>query len=102
MNEQTSFTHHALALLMVLSFWVRVYIHGDSEEVRSEVRLGARMPSDHSRGLSNRLETSAAVLKSPPGLPWWFSGKQSPCQCRRHRFDAWSGKNPHAEGQLSP
>ena len=20
------------------------------------------------------------------GLPWWFSGKESTCQCRRHRF----------------
>ena len=43
-----------------------VHTHGDTEEVRSEVRLGARMPSDHSLGLSNRLETSAALLKSPP------------------------------------
>ena len=28
------------------------------------------------------------------GLPWWLSGKESPCQCRRHRFDPWIGKNP--------
>ena len=21
------------------------------------------------------------------GLPWWLSGKESTCQCRRHRFD---------------
>ena len=21
------------------------------------------------------------------GLPWWLSGKESACQCRRHRFD---------------
>ena len=21
------------------------------------------------------------------GLPWWFSAKESACQCRRHRFD---------------
>ena len=24
------------------------------------------------------------------GLPWWLSGKESACQCRRHRFDSWS------------
>ena len=24
------------------------------------------------------------------GLPWWLSGKESACQCRRHRFDPWS------------
>ena len=23
------------------------------------------------------------------GLPWWFSGKESACQCRRHGFDHW-------------
>ena len=21
------------------------------------------------------------------GLPWWFSGKEFACQCRRHRFN---------------
>ena len=34
-------------------------------------------------------------------LPWWFSGEESICQCRRHRFDPWSGKIPCAAGQLS-
>ena len=28
------------------------------------------------------------------GLPWWLSGKESICQCRRHGFDPWSGKIP--------
>ena len=35
-------------------------------------------------------------------LPWWLSGKESACQCRRHRFKSWSGKIPLAEKQLSP
>ena len=30
------------------------------------------------------------------------SAEESACQCRRHRFDAWSGKTPHAAEQLSP
>ena len=34
--------------------------------------------------------------------PWWLSGKESTCQCRRHGFDPWSGKIPHASEQLSP
>ena len=33
--------------------------------------------------------------------PWWFSGKESTCQCRRHGFNPWSGKIPHAAEQLS-
>ena len=28
------------------------------------------------------------------GLPWWPSGKESTCQCRRHEFDLWVGKIP--------
>ena len=29
-----------------------------------------------------------------PGLPWWLSGKESSCQCRRHGFNSWSEKDP--------
>ena len=36
------------------------------------------------------------------GLPRWLSGKESNLQCRRHQFDPWSRKIPHAAGQLSP
>jgi len=28
------------------------------------------------------------------GLPWWLSGKESACQCRRHRFHPWIRKIP--------
>ena len=28
------------------------------------------------------------------GLPWWLSGKESACQCRRLRFDCWVEKTP--------
>ena len=27
-----------------------------------------------------------------PRLPWWLSGKESTCRCRRCRFDSWAGK----------
>ena len=36
------------------------------------------------------------------GLSWWPSGKESACQGRRHKFEPWSGKIPHAMEQLSP
>ena len=29
-------------------------------------------------------------------LPWWLSGKESACQCRRHGLDPQSRKTPHA------
>ena len=49
-----------------------------------------------------------AFKKWWPGFPWWFSGGEPACQCRRHEF--WSGtlvwslvrEDPHAEEQLSP
>ena len=28
------------------------------------------------------------------GLPWWLSGKDSACQCRRRRFNPWVRKIP--------
>ena len=31
------------------------------------------------------------------GLPWWLSGKESTCQCRRHRFNPWVRKIPWRE-----
>ena len=40
-------------------------------------------------------------LNQNQGLPWWLSGKESDCQCRRHRFNPWSGKIRHAVEQLS-
>ena len=31
----------------------------------------------------------------------WLSVEDSACQCRRHRFETWSGKIPHAVEQIS-
>ena len=35
-------------------------------------------------------------------LPRWLSGGASSGESRRHRFNPWSEKIPHAVGQLSP
>ena len=32
--------------------------------------------------------------KPRQGLPWWLSGKESTCHCRRRGFDPWVGKIP--------
>ena len=29
-----------------------------------------------------------------PGFPWWLSGKEVACQCRRLAFNPWVGKIP--------
>ena len=45
---------------------------------------------------------SLSLKNSKRELPWWLSGKESTCQCRRHRLDPRSRKIPHASEQLSP
>ena len=35
------------------------------------------------------------------GLPWWLSGKESSCQCRRQRFNPWSRKMSHEVSNLA-
>ena len=35
------------------------------------------------------------------GFPWWVSGKESSCQCRRHGLNPWPEMNTHAMEQLS-
>ena len=37
----------------------------------------------------------------PLGLPWWLSGRESACQCRRCGYDPWSGRSP-GEGNGNP
>jgi len=37
-------------------------------------------------------KTEDSVVKN--GLPRWHSGKESACQCRRHRLDPWVRKIP--------
>ena len=34
------------------------------------------------------------ILIHIKGLPWWLSGKEPACQCRRHGFHLWVGKIP--------
>ena len=43
--------------------------------------------------LSQVTENSTYVTQ-PMGLPWWLSGKEFACQCRRCGFDPWVGKIP--------
>ena len=33
--------------------------------------------------------------------PWWLSGKEFTCQCRRHELDPWVGRIPWKRKQQS-
>ena len=41
-----------------------------------------------------------SILKGNVGLSCWPSDREFTCQCRRHKFNTWSGKIPHAVEQL--
>ena len=54
-------------------------------------------PASHVFCIGGRLFTIWATREThqKSWLPWWLSGKDSSCQCRRHRrprFDTWVGK----------
>ena len=55
----------------------------------STINLGPCLKSSCSE-----LAISLVHLVSFTWLPWWLSGKESTCQCRRPKFDAWVGKIP--------
>ena len=44
--------------------------------------------------LSGHIKWQFTYLNGSKGLPWWLSGKESACQCRRHGFNPWVGKTP--------
>ena len=37
-----------------------------------------------------KIDLGQLLLRAYLGVPWGVSGKESTCQCRRHRFDLWS------------
>ena len=45
-------------------------------------------------GAGREVHTGNQVPRVLLGLPWWLSGKESACQCRRYRFNPWVGKIP--------
>ena len=52
--------------------------------------------------LTLRVARPVTLKYSFSGFPWWSTGWEATYQCRRHEFDHWSRKIPHAAGQLIP
>ena len=50
---------------------------------------------------TRELPCLSLILRSVGGLPCWSSGEESALQCRGCGFHPWTGKIPHAPGQLS-
>ena len=43
----------------------------------------------HREALEDPVSCSKWDASGVTGLPWWLSGKESTCQCRRHGFNPW-------------
>ena len=65
---------------------------------RQEYWSGVPLPSLYFLLILGKELSSTSSIQ---GLPWWYSGWESTCQCREYGFAPWSGKIPHASKQLS-
>ena len=89
------------------------YLHHISEHIFCSLRLPEGIGSDffRTRDCLKRIGKEIyqtfgesllhIIILTFVGFPWWFSGKESTCQCRRCMFDPWVGKIP-GEGNLNP
>ena len=68
----------------------------ESNIKESEICLCGQLSRKSSSAVGGKLKSKERV-----GLPWWLSGKESTCQCRRCGFDPWVGKIP-GEGNGNP
>ena len=72
------------------------YFWEGGKEKRRMDRRSRRTQRYNNINLNNR--TSNISFR----FPGWFSGKESACQCRRHRLDPWVGKMPWRRKWQSP
>ena len=73
--------------------------------VHRTCRIHSVPSSRYSDGFSSAAQGACitwSLITITFGLSRWLSGKEFNCQCRRHGFNPWSGKTPHAEMQLTP
>ena len=62
------------------------FIHQLYTKTMSEACTGSGV------GILERFRRCPCPCPCPWGLPWWFSGKESICQCRRLGFNPWVEK----------
>ena len=74
-------------------FKITIYIYNTFTHSHSETLVWIRVKVDRKRMVKGLF---LCPKKSSSCASWWFSGKESICQCRRHRFDPLSRKILHA------
>ena len=96
--------HIAFTCILIKSRWP---LSRNNSILQRKKELGASSLLCHSSFLF--IKICGALLadtllknRTKLGLPWWFSGKESACQIRRHGFNPCSEKIPHAAEHLTP
>ena len=93
-------THSSLQILnrYLLNKWANEYMHAYSQHTSIQWYLWiARLTSVYKVNRPWNLNLVKRIYfrpTGPIGLPWWLSGKESACQCRRCRFNPWVRKIP--------
>ena len=89
----SSFTHSSICSVCAIcqALWLqREYCLSphlaDSPPRSTDLKHTQNMNTDL-KHTQNTFETSQVILYQEPRLSWWLSGKESACQCKRHRFD---------------
>ena len=71
--------------------WISVLHHINVLQILCGYMWLALSPFEFVINAVNKLRLKKAHIYKR-GLTWWFSGKESACQCRRHGFDPSVGK----------
>ena len=88
-NSGTYFYHQTI---------LKMFVEQDTKKKMEEGQHGF---GNSLNSLRTHRATRTTKLKSHGSLPQWYSGEESACHCRGHRFQTWSWKIPHATEQLS-
>ena len=64
--------------------------------IHREMLASHKMSPDLNNFLQDVVNIISHIRVYAIGLPWWLISRESACQCRRHRFNPWSRRIPHA------
>ena len=118
-DAQSMFTMQGKPIRNGLSFIFTKYVRAAHHDRRAEAKNNRSLRIQHHvhshlipGGCTLRFSELEALpvegrmrekkRKKKRGLPRRLCGKESACKCRRHGFDPWSGRTPHATEHLSP
>ena len=97
----SNFQSYNMVSLTIVTMWYPRPYSSTTKSLYTFISLNLFLPASGNHNFTLHLyEFDFLNFKILRRLPW-LSGKESACQCRRQRFNPWSGKIPDAAEQLS-